>query len=61
MWAYQDLLEILADPDHPEHAEGSDTLGVTSAAAFDPARFDRDAVNAMLSNPAAGSAPRFLL
>jgi hypothetical protein len=61
MWAYQDLLEILADPGHPEHAEALNALGVASAEAFDPARFDRDVVNAQLSNQAAGPTLRFQL
>ncbi|MBN1174713.1 MAG: plasmid pRiA4b ORF-3 family protein [Micromonosporaceae bacterium] len=61
MWVYQDLLAVVADPGHPEHAEALDTLRATSAAAFDPARFDRDTVNARLSNPAAGSTSRLWL
>lgn len=65
IWGYHCLLEILADPDHPDHAEVLRGLCVPSADAFDPARFDRDAVNAALSNQAAGPlrqdrAPRLL-
>jgi len=56
MWAYQDLLEVLADPAHPDHGEALRELRVASAAAF-----DRDVVNARLSNPAAGPTSRFLL
>jgi hypothetical protein len=50
-------LEILADPDH---SEALNILGVP-AASFDPARFAPDAVNARLSNPAAGPTLRFQL
>ena len=61
MWAYQDLLEIVADPEHPDHPETLSVLGVPSAAAFDPARFDPDAANAALSTQAAGPLSRFPL
>jgi hypothetical protein len=35
-WAYRELLEILADPEHPEHDERRDWLGGW----FDPEAFD---------------------
>ena len=44
-WGYAALLEVLADPAHPEHAERLEWLG----GGFDPAHFDRDAVNAAIN------------
>ncbi|MGH2454921.1 MAG: plasmid pRiA4b ORF-3 family protein [Candidatus Limnocylindria bacterium] len=41
---YEDLLESLRDPDHPEHEERLDWLG----GAFDPEAFDLAAVNRKL-------------
>jgi hypothetical protein len=41
---YYNLLEILGDPDHPEHEEMKEWIG----GEFDPARFDLDGVNAVL-------------
>jgi hypothetical protein len=38
-WGYGELLEILADPNHPEHAERLEWCG----GAFDPDDFDVDA------------------
>lgn len=49
IWGYQDLLEILADPSHDEHAERLEWLGLDNASQFDPATFDIDAVNSALS------------
>jgi hypothetical protein len=40
-WGYGELLEILADPKHEEHAERLEWLG----GEFDPEKFDLDAVN----------------
>jgi hypothetical protein len=48
-WGYASLKEILADPDHDEHEDLLDWLGLDSAADFDPARFSLDEVNAGLS------------
>ena len=42
---YEDLLEILRDPDHPEHEERLEWLG----GRFDPEAFDLAAVNRKLS------------
>jgi len=58
MWGYSDLLEILADPDHPEHTERLEWLGLQAADDLDPARFDVDEVNralTRLSEPRAGA------
>jgi len=49
VWGYADLLEILADAEHPEHAERLDWLGLESGAEFDPAHFDLAEVNQALS------------
>ena len=46
---YDDLLDIMADPAHPEHADRLDWLGLDSAAGFRPERFDADAVSHALS------------
>ena len=45
VWGYAELCDILADPDHPDHAERVDWLGHP----HDPAAFDKDAVNASLA------------
>jgi len=44
LWGYYNLLEALADSKHPEHEEMIEWMG----GAFDPARFDLNAVNAAL-------------
>ncbi len=44
VWGYADLIEIMADPEHPEYAEMLEWLG----APLDPAAFDLDAVNRRL-------------
>jgi len=43
-WGYANLLEAIADPGHEEHEELLEWLGED----FDPERFDKDAVNAVL-------------
>jgi hypothetical protein len=48
-WGYASLKEVLADPDHEEHEDLLDWLGLDAAADFDPARFSLDEVNAGLS------------
>jgi hypothetical protein len=47
-WGYADLKEALADPDHEEHQDLLDWLGLDSAADFDPAQFRLEQVNASL-------------
>jgi Plasmid pRiA4b ORF-3-like protein len=49
IWGYQQLLETLADPGDTEHEELLDWLGLDSAEEFDPASFDPDATNKVLS------------
>jgi hypothetical protein len=44
VWGYAELLEILADPRHPEHAERLEWLG----GPIDPEAFDPDEVNNLL-------------
>lgn len=46
---YADLVEILADPAHPEHEDMLEWLGLDDAAQFDPAGFDATAVSQALS------------
>lgn len=48
VWGYASLKEALADPDHQEHEDLLDWLGLDSAADFDPADFRLDEVNARL-------------
>jgi hypothetical protein len=45
VWGFAELLEILADPQHEEHAERLEWLGVDSAEEFDPAAFDLAEIN----------------
>jgi hypothetical protein len=45
VWGYAELCEILANPNHPDHAERVDWLGYP----YDPAAFDKDAVNKSLA------------
>lgn len=44
VWRYQDLLEIIKDPSHPEYTETLDWLGKD----FDPNCFNLEEVNEML-------------
>jgi hypothetical protein len=45
VWGYQELLAILADPAHPEHAEQIDWIGEE----FDPDDFDLERANTVLA------------
>lgn len=49
MWGYDYLIEILADPNHEEHEDRLEWLGLDSADQFDPAAFDPARVNSALS------------
>ncbi len=49
IWGYQELVEVLADPDHPEHEERAEWLGLENPADFDPAHFDAEATTKSLS------------
>ena len=44
-WGYRELLDVLADPAHPEHAEHHEWLGED----FDPNDFHPDSADAMLA------------
>ena len=45
IWGYQELIEILTDPTHPEHDERLDWLGLDDASQFTPDTFDPDEIN----------------
>jgi hypothetical protein len=49
IWGYQELVQVLADPGHPEHQERLEWLGLESAADFQPARFDPAEVSRALA------------
>ncbi|MBB4957916.1 plasmid pRiA4b ORF-3 family protein [Micromonospora polyrhachis] len=49
IWRYNGLEEILADPEHPEHADMVEWLGLDDPADFDPARFSAEQVNEALA------------
>lgn len=49
VWGYEELIEVLADPEHPEHQERLEWLGLESADDFQPARFDQAAINEALA------------
>ena len=55
VWGYAALCEAMADPTHPQHAERRtwvhDVVGVPR---FDPAAFDKDAVNRALASVPVG-------
>ena len=44
-WGYEELLAVLADPSHPEHAERAEWIGEE----FDPDAFSIDVANAMIA------------
>jgi Plasmid pRiA4b ORF-3-like protein len=48
VWGYAELMEILADPAHPERAERVEWLGGED---FDPEAFDIERTNARLAAP----------
>src|SRR4051812_32768568 len=45
VWGYEEMLAILANPTHPEHAERIDWIGEE----FDPDEFDLELANTMLA------------
>ncbi len=49
IWGYAELVEILNDPDHPEHQDRLEWLGLDNPAGFAPDRFDAQAVTRALS------------
>jgi hypothetical protein len=48
IWGYQHLIEIIADPHHPEHQDRLEWLGLDDARQFTPDRFDLDQMNQRL-------------
>jgi hypothetical protein len=44
IWGYQEFLEAMQDPDHPEHEEYTEWIGDE----FDPEAFDLEEINAYL-------------
>ena len=49
-WGYRELLEILADPAHPEHDERREWIGRPfDPEAFDPTEFDDNLGNGRLA------------
>ncbi len=51
IWGYEELVEVLADPAHPEHEERLQWLGLADASQFAPDAFDLEAVNSRLGAP----------
>jgi hypothetical protein len=49
IWGYAELVEVLADPRHPDHEDRLQWLGLDDPNQFDPAAFDRENVNRALT------------
>ncbi|XVU28239.1 plasmid pRiA4b ORF-3 family protein [Actinoplanes sp. CA-054009] len=49
IWGYADLIDILADPSHPEHEDRLEQLALPTADAFDPSHFDPAEVTRLLT------------
>jgi hypothetical protein len=49
IWAYAELVETIADPRHPDHAERLEWLGLDDPNQFDPAAFNLEKVNRALA------------
>lgn len=49
IWGYAELVEILADPDHPEHKDRLEWLGLDDGSEFDPATLDVHEINRVLA------------
>ncbi|MCC5917960.1 MAG: plasmid pRiA4b ORF-3 family protein [Cryomorphaceae bacterium] len=47
VWGYEDMLEVLKQPEHEEYESYIEWLGGT----FDPTHFDKDEVNKLLRSP----------
>lgn len=48
IWGYHELVEVMADPSHPDHQERLAWLGLDDAAGFQPARFDAEEISELL-------------
>ena len=46
VWGYEEFLQAIEDPSHPEHESYMEWAGT----GFDPARFDRNEINEMLKD-----------
>ena len=51
---YHDLIDTLADPNHPEHEDMLQWLGIDKGSDFDPTRFDPDDANRRLDDVVRG-------
>jgi hypothetical protein len=51
IWGYAELVEVMGDPGHPEHADRLEWLGLDAAADFQPARFDPAEITRILAEP----------
>ncbi|MGH2602347.1 MAG: plasmid pRiA4b ORF-3 family protein, partial [Dehalococcoidia bacterium] len=49
IWGYSWLVEVLADPAHPDHDDRLEWLGLDDPAEFDPAEFDAAAITEALA------------
>jgi len=49
VWGYADLVDTLNDPNHPEHQDRLEWLGLDDTADFTPDRFDAEAATRALS------------
>jgi hypothetical protein len=49
IWGYEELVEVLSDPAHPEHGHQLEWLGLDSAADFQPEHFDAAGVTRALT------------
>ncbi|WP_433656878.1 plasmid pRiA4b ORF-3 family protein [Nocardia sp. CA-128927] len=49
IWGYQELLDILADPDHDDHDDRLEWLGLDRASDFDPAEFNAHQITESLA------------
>ncbi len=48
IWGYQELLDVLADPRHPEHEDRLEWLGLDTPEDLDPAAFDKHEITERL-------------
>lgn len=51
IWGYAELVEVLANPAHPEHEERLSWLGLADASQFTADAFDAEEVNRKLGTP----------
>lgn len=51
IWGYEELLETLSDPKHPEHEDMRDWMGLEEGEEFDPEKFDPKNCTVSTENP----------